>query len=37
MNPNLDLNSILDLGWKSKISLEQGLKQIIEFEKKLIK
>ena len=36
MNPNLDLNPILELGWKSKISLEQGLKKVIKFEKKLI-
>jgi CDP-paratose synthetase len=37
MNPYLDLKFILDLGWKSKIHLEQGLKDIVEFEKKIIK
>jgi CDP-paratose synthetase len=33
MNLNLDLNFILNLGWKSKINLEDGLKDIIDFEK----
>jgi nucleoside-diphosphate-sugar epimerase len=34
MNPNLNLKFILELGWESKIKLEQGLKDIIEFENK---
>ena len=37
MNPNLDLNFILKLGWKSKIKLEKGLKDTVEFEKNMIK
>lgn len=34
MNPKLDLNYILNLGWKSKLTLEDGLKEVVEFEKK---
>lgn len=34
MNPDLNLKFILDLGWFEKISLKDGLKEIIEFEKK---
>jgi nucleoside-diphosphate-sugar epimerase len=37
MNPKLNLNFILELGWDSKIRLEQGLKDIIEFEIKQFK
>ena len=36
MNPNLDLNILIQLGWKSKISLTKGLKDVVEFEKKLL-
>ena len=37
MNPQLNLKFILDLGWRSKISLENGLKAIVEYEQKIAK
>jgi nucleoside-diphosphate-sugar epimerase len=37
MNPNLDLFLIKELGWHTKIKLEDGLKNIIDYEKMNLK